>query len=60
MQNCMVWTMMSQSELKYYQSLNYCVPHEKLINLLSIRNLALRTLLPEVEIYYVRDNILPI
>ena len=60
MQNCMVWTMMSQSELKYYQSLNYCVPHEKLINLLSIRNLVLRTLLPEVEIYYVRGDILPV
>ena len=56
----MVWTMMSQSELKYYQSLNYCVPHEKLINVLIIRNFALKTLLPEVEIYYVRDGILPV
>ena len=53
----MVWTMMSQSELKYYQSLNYCVPHEKFINLLGIRNFVLKTLLPEVEMYYIKDAV---
>ena len=56
----MICDFMSQCELEHIQSMNNCVPHEKLINLLSIRNLVLRTLLPEVEIYYVRGDTLPV
>jgi len=33
---------------------------ENLLTSISIGNFGLRTLLPEVEIYFVRDDILPV